>query len=383
MTADRLETTASGTLLHLEELTLDTLHGAFRAHVFHDIASRQPVVVLLRGDVRGPAPLLTRVHSSCVTSETFGGCDCDCVGQLDEALRAIASEGRGAAFYLMQEGRGAGFVAKARDRMIVQASENRVTTFEAYEQMGLGGEHRRYDQVASALRILGIRAPLRLLTNNPDKVAALETEKLTVESTLPLHEVASPFNLHYLASKSRSGHAFDDPSGASLAAELPETVRYFDPYPLAGASRFLHAASYLLPIQLDDSPRNAPSLRSTEPECVPVWFWLHLYFDRETGVERVVFTHSNGSGALPQTHVLRETLFGRFPLAEPLQSGSDWRAVATEIAAHGVGCAAFLPTEIGAPTPSSATDPVRADAAAAFLLAHHASRLAMANAGTS
>ena len=165
----------AGQLLHRGVVPLDTTHGPFAAHVLQNVATGSVAFAVARGDVRGSAPLLARIHSSCVTSETFGGCDCDCVEQLDLALERIADEERGVVFYLMQEGRGAGFSAKARDRMLVQASRNRLTTFEAYERMGLGHDHRRYDEVGHASALLGVTAPLVLLTNNPDKL----TDKLT------------------------------------------------------------------------------------------------------------------------------------------------------------------------------------------------------------
>ena len=96
-----------GTLLRIGTSLAETTHGAFRVETFFNLSSRALVLVLCHGDVRGPAPLLARVHSSCMTSECFGGCDCDCAGQLDAALAAIAGSGRGAVFYLLQEVRGA------------------------------------------------------------------------------------------------------------------------------------------------------------------------------------------------------------------------------------------------------------------------------------
>src|SRR6185436_1559805 len=111
------------------------------------------------GAVGAPAPLLARVHSSCVTSEAYGACDCDCAEQLAASLAEIAGAGRGVLFYLMQEGRGAGFAAKARDRMLVQTSRHRLTTFEAYARMGLDHDCRRYEEVGDLCRLLGVRAP--------------------------------------------------------------------------------------------------------------------------------------------------------------------------------------------------------------------------------
>ena len=139
----------AGQMLSRGVVPLDTVHGDFAAHVFQNVATGRFAFAVAHGDVRGEQPLLARIHSSCVTSETFGGCDCDCVDQLELALQRIVDAGRGVVFYLMQEGRGAGFAAKARDRMIVQASRNRLTTFEAYERMGLVRDHRRYDEVAA------------------------------------------------------------------------------------------------------------------------------------------------------------------------------------------------------------------------------------------
>lgn len=352
---------AHGTLLHLEQRPLVTAHGEFTAHVFHNTETHRYALALVRGDVDDSEPVLTRVHSSCVTSESYGACDCDCSGQLDVALGAIAAEGRGVVFYLLQEGRGAGFVAKARDRMIVQSSRHRVTTFEAYEQMGLGGDHRRYDEVAFACRILGVRAPLRLLTNNPEKVEALEAEKLVIDSTVPLREEVSPFNLHYLASKSRSGHAFDDPSRRDRAAELPEAVTYFDPHPLAEAPEFLHVASYLLPVRLGAGVASAPH-----------WFWLHLHFDGGSRTERVVFTYRRDPSVAPLVRVQPERIFDRFRARSGCR---DWLATAREMIERGAGCVAFLPTVLDFDTEaSSPAAAVAPDSAAERLLAHHLRR---------
>src|SRR5215468_10688416 len=150
-----------GSLLALDERPLNTVHGRFRAHRFHNLSTGQPAVAVATGDITGRSPLLARVHSSCITSEAFGACDCDCAEQLDAAIAQIAHGGRGALFYLMQEGRGAGFVAKALDRMLVQASGNRLTTFEAYAQLGLPDDQRSYGEVAAMVRLLGVTAPLR------------------------------------------------------------------------------------------------------------------------------------------------------------------------------------------------------------------------------
>jgi len=322
-----------GPLLGLGTRNLDTVFGPFEIGEFRNLETHRSCMALSVGDLRGDRPVLARVHSSCVTSEFFGACDCDCACQLDSALEAIAAEGRGVLFYLEQEGRGAGLAAKARDRMLVQASRQRLTTFEAYERMGLRPELRRYDEVAAMAVLLGIDAPLVLLTNNPDKVAALEREKLQIASTRAIERRASPFNAHYLGAKRRSGHALADPS-ATLDAELPSPVEVIEPAALPGRPELVSIASYWLPVLADRSERNAERL----PD--PLWLRLHLYVDVELGGELVVLMHDSARahGALVRIHP--EPLLERFPLrAAPARE--SWVGVVRELSEFGAGAIAF------------------------------------------
>src|SRR6185503_15259394 len=165
-----------GLLLHLGTSVVQTVHGDFRVDTSQNLFTRNLVLALSQGDLHAPEPMPARVHSSCITSECYGSCDCDCAEQLDGALAHIAGAGRGVLFYLMQEGRGAGFTAKVRDRMIVQASGNRLTTFEAYEQMGLGRDYRTYEEVAAVRTLVRTAAPLEPVSNNAQKLAALAAE---------------------------------------------------------------------------------------------------------------------------------------------------------------------------------------------------------------
>ncbi len=356
------DTKLHATLLSLGDRPLVTAQGRFRAHVFRNLETRSFAVALVCGDPGGPEPLLARVHSSCVTSESWCGCDCDCALQLHQALRRIADAGRGVLFHLQQEGRGAGFTAKARDRMLVQESRHRLTTFEAYERLGLGSDHRRYDEVAAACRLLGVRAPLRLLTNNPEKRAALEAEKLAVEEVVALTSRPSPFNLHYLASKSRSGHVLAAPRGSDLPAELPEPVEAFAPHALPGAERFLRLASYLLPVRIESAG-------------APRWFRVHVHYDREEHRERVVLSVVGGPSrpASVAVAVHDDTLLDRFVvsgsgLARLAQQGSAagrFAETARALLRHGRGHVAILPTRLDA-------EPAAADSAALALLGHHA-----------
>jgi GTP cyclohydrolase II len=295
------------------------VHGRFRAHLFQSLASGEPVVAVTLGDIGARAPLLARVHSSCVTSEAYGACDCDCAEQLDDALQQIAQAGRGVVFYLMQEGRGAGFTAKARDRMLVQASGHTLTTFEAYARMGLERDQRRYDAVPVAARLLGITAPFTLLTSNPEKAGALEDAGVALAGTRALAFAPTPFNRHYLAAKAGT------PAGGELA-DLPEPVADFAPYARAGASHLVHVASYLLPLRFASS----------------LWFRVHVYFDAAARLERVLLTYGKRRRGRPAlVRVQRDTLRERFPLRAP-RLRRQWRAAVARIAAHGAGCAVFL-----------------------------------------
>lgn len=348
----------AGQLLHRGIVPLDTTHGPFTAHVLQNVANGTFAIALARGDVRGPAPLLARIHSSCVTSETFGGCDCDCVEQLELALARIAEQDRGVVFYLMQEGRGAGFTAKARDRMLVQASRNRLTTFEAYARMGLGHDQRRYDEVGHACALLGVAAPLVLLTNNPDKLAALSDLGVEVAGSVRLRQPASPYNQHYLEAKSRSGHALGDAADGPVAAELPEPVTDFSPYALPDAPRFVHLATYLLPVRMRGEP--APG--------APYWFRVHAYFDLTDGRERVVLAYGPHEAPAPLVRVQHESLLERFPLATGAVHKPLWHETVRRMVGHGAGYAAFVPLAGFAP---GLGEPMVDDDAAAALLAHH------------
>ena len=355
-----------GTLLNRASHALETPHGRFTAHEFTDLAARQPFLALTRGDCGGDTPVLTRVHSSCVTGESIGSADCDCAEQLDAGLARIAAAGRGVLFYLLQEGRGAGLVAKARDRMLVQASHDSVTTFDAYAGMGLERDCRRYDPVAFACAALGIAAPLQLLSNNPDKLASLRQAGITVASCTPLAHAPSAFNLSYIAAKSRSGHALDVAGAPDAAAEPPEPVQAIEPAPLATWPALLRVAEYLVPV---------PALA---PACGVHWLRLHLYVDRDSGRERIVFTLARPrAAATALVHVHAETLRGRFPRA---LDTDPWRQAVERIAARGIGAALFLLHDEPGLASAAASMANPTDAAADFVaarpdlvrvLAHH------------
>jgi GTP cyclohydrolase II len=328
--------TLYGPLLASSQRRLDTVFGAFELSEFRSLETHRSCLALCAGELGGDEPVLVRVHSSCVTSEFFGACDCDCAAQLEGALETIAAEGRGVLFYLDQEGRGAGLAAKARDRMLVQASRQRMTTFEAYERMGLQPDLRRYGEVAAMAALLEIEAPFVLLTNNPDKVEALEREKLQIARCQPIEHTASPFNVHYLSAKRRSGHVLEDASG-TLDAELPAVVEAVEPEALPGRPELVRVARYWLPVlhRVDggiacDSPRS--------PD--PVWLRLHLYVDVELGGELVVLTCEQERTRSALARVQPAPLLEHFPLrTKPARE--SWSCVVHALADHGEGAVAF------------------------------------------
>ena len=229
-----------GTTVYLATCSLDLRFGVFRAHVFQDMIHKGYLIALAHGNMKART-LYTRVHSSCVTSETLRGCDCDCVQQLEGALEKIVARGNGILFYLMQEGRGVGYVAKARDRMLVQASGDRISTFQAYAAMGLKKDYRNYEDVAHVCHLLGLsQKQFIVLTNNPDKIASMSATGLKVLRAEPLEFEPSPFNLAYLTSKAASGHILERPGVTSVKSMLPpEPVEPFAPHALPGAQRFI------------------------------------------------------------------------------------------------------------------------------------------------
>lgn len=305
MSADRPYFEMSKSTLHLGEHRVAHAQGAFDVHFFRDLANETTAMAITVGDPTAGRPLLARVHSACVTSESLMGRDCDCREQLEGALATMARAGRGVLFYLLQEGRGAGLTAKARDRMMVQASGNRITTFEAYAAMGLPPDLRRYDLVAPMSRLLGVQAPLRLMTNNPEKAEAvaevLATEKIDLLGIESIQGPTSPFNRDYLSAKQASGHALDAPSRLA-GASPPVEVRVFDPVALPGDDRRVVTASYFLPVSL-------PASGAAGVE----WFRMSVVYDRDREKESVLLSRGEETLDLDELAHVRMGLLDRLP----------------------------------------------------------------------
>ncbi len=159
-------------------------------------------VALVIGEPAGQPPLV-RLHSECLTGDVLGSLKCDCGPQLDDALGAIAASGWGVLLYLRQEGRGIGLVNKLRAYSL---QDQGFDTVDANVRLGFGDDERDFTVAARMLERLGQRE-VRLLTNNPRKVAGLETEGIRVTARVPLRSGLNPHNADYLETKRRrSGH---------------------------------------------------------------------------------------------------------------------------------------------------------------------------------
>ncbi|HEX5417217.1 MAG TPA: bifunctional 3,4-dihydroxy-2-butanone-4-phosphate synthase/GTP cyclohydrolase II [Chloroflexota bacterium] len=188
----------------LSETTLPTRHGDFRAIAYEDVINQGQHVALVVGDPSGEQPVLVRMHSECLTGDVFGSLRCDCGEQLGRAMELIAAEGRGVIVYLRgQEGRGIGLHNKFR---AYELQDQGFDTVEANEQLGFPPDLRHYGIGAQILVDLGVKR-MRLLTNNLQKVAALEGHGIEEVERIPLVVEPNQHNRRYLETKQeKMGH---------------------------------------------------------------------------------------------------------------------------------------------------------------------------------
>lgn len=185
------------------ETNLPTRYGHFRAIAYEDILEKQGHLALVKGTVDDGQPVLVRVHSECLTGDVFGSYRCDCGEQLERALTMIEAEGRGVLLYMRQEGRGIGLLNKIKAYKLQEEGKD---TVEANEALGFPADLRDYGIGAQILVDLGIRE-LRLLTNNPRKIAGLEGYGLRVVERVPLEIKPNGINRPYLRTKKdKLGH---------------------------------------------------------------------------------------------------------------------------------------------------------------------------------
>lgn len=371
-----------GTTLYLGEKHIKTDYGDFIAKLYQDLITNKYIIALIDYNTNflnyDDDVLYTRIHSSCVTSEMFQSQDCDCVQQLNTAIKYISENG-GILFYLIQEGRGCGYIGKARACQMVQYHEyhdNEFTTFDAYHQLGMKPDYRQYHNIKEILHLLNIEdKKFILLTNNPDKINGLKKLGVNIEDVNPIEFEPNIFNRSYLISKQRSGHKLEkifdefntffqlDPKNNTntLKDFLPHKPhKPFDPYHLKNENRLIYCAKYYLPIKAYDniyvlSDKQIDSLDDIEifdhyckvkSDTVnknkiinPYWFEVNLHFDIVNNLDYVLLKYEdpfNEKKNIPIVRIHSESILDRFPLSDN-KFKNRYRKSIQEIVKNGYG----------------------------------------------
>jgi GTP cyclohydrolase II len=183
---------------------LPTQYGEYRLHVFEDTLARVEHIALVLGDIAGKSNVLSRVHSECLTGDIFSSQRCDCGEQLKLSQSLIFNAQQGVIIYLRgQEGRGIGITNKI---LAYGLQDNGLDTVEANLALDLPVDNRKYEAAAEILKQLKV-ASVQLLTNNPDKISSLLSNKIVIDQIHPLKTAVNPFNQSYLHTKKQKlGH---------------------------------------------------------------------------------------------------------------------------------------------------------------------------------
>lgn len=195
-----------------------SLYGHFNILGFTNNKDGRDHTVVVKGDVAGKRGVLTRVHSSCLTGDALGSLRCDCGPQLRRSLAMMEEEGLGVLVYMQQEGRGIGLTNKLRAYML---QDGGLDTYDANVALGFRPDEREYEVTAAMLFKIGV-SEVRLITNNPEKVAALRRYGVAIRETVPIQAGHTEYNERYLETKKdRFGQSIDlsedarDPCGCN------------------------------------------------------------------------------------------------------------------------------------------------------------------------
>jgi GTP cyclohydrolase II len=203
-----MSATSTFRLEKVAEADFPTRFGHFRIHGFegHFDNRREEAAVLVMGNVTSGDPPLVRIHSQCLTGDVFHSLRCDCRSQLELSLEKIAAEGRGIVLYELQEGRGIGLMNKLRAYAL---QDEGADTVEANEQLGFEADLRNYELPGAILRHLGVHR-VRLLSNNPEKIEALERAGVEVSERVPCVVPVIESTEEYLRTKKeKMGHLLE------------------------------------------------------------------------------------------------------------------------------------------------------------------------------